>query len=84
MSGVAFVLNEAAKATNNSKYLDAARAATDVIVQAAKPLGAGVAWSNAAGIAGDGGIILYLLYAAREFHNPGYLALAEKAGDRIL
>jgi lantibiotic modifying enzyme len=84
LAGVAFVLNETAKATKNTKYLDAARAATDAIVQAAKPAGAGVAWSGAAGIAGDGGIVLYLLYAAREFKQSSYLAVAEQAGDRIL
>jgi lantibiotic modifying enzyme len=84
LAGVAFVLNEAGKATKNAKYRDAARAATDYIAQAAKPAGAGLAWSGAPGIAGDGSIVLYLLYAASEFENDRYRDIAERAGDRIL
>jgi hypothetical protein len=84
LSGVAFVLNEVAKATKNAKYRDAARAATDYILQAAKPAGSGLAWSGAPGIAADGSIVLYLLYAAREFENDPYRDVAERAGDRIL
>ena len=84
LSGVAFVLNEAGKATKNAEYRDAAKAATDYIVQAAKPAGEGVAWSGAPGIAGDGSIVLYLLYAAREFESDQYRDVAERAGDRIL
>jgi len=84
LSGIAFVLNEAGKATKNAKFRDAARAATEYIVQAAKPAGAGVAWSGAPGIAADGSIVLYLLYAAREFENDQYRDIAERAGDRIL
>lgn len=84
LAGVAFVLNEAGKATANAKYLQAAKAATDYIVQAAIPAGAGVAWSEALGIAGDGSIVLYLLYAAREFQSDQYRAVAEQAGDHIL
>jgi lantibiotic modifying enzyme len=84
VAGVAFVLNEAAKATKNARYRDAAKAATDYIAQAAKPAGAGIAWSDAPGIAGDGSIVLYLLYAAREFESAQYREIAERAGDRIL
>jgi lantibiotic modifying enzyme len=84
LAGVAFVLNETGKATKNAKYRDAARAATDYIVQAAKPSGAGLAWSAAPGIAGDGSIVLYLLYAAREFEDDQYRDIAARAGDRIL
>jgi len=84
LAGVAFVLNETAKATGSGKYREAAKAVTDYIVQAAKPAGAGIAWSEAPGIAGDGSIVLYLLYAAREFENESYRDLAQRAGDRIL
>jgi lantibiotic modifying enzyme len=84
LAGVAFVLNETAKATGNANYREAAKAATDYIVQAAKPVGAGVAWSKAPGIAGDGSIVLYLLYAAREFKSDQYRDSAQRAGDRIL
>jgi hypothetical protein len=53
-------------------------------VQAANPAGAGLAWSGAPGIAGDGSIVLYLLYAAHEFDRDLYREVAARAGDRIL
>jgi lantibiotic modifying enzyme len=84
LAGTAFVLNESANATGDSKYREAARAATDYIVQAAKPAGAGIAWADAPGIASDGSVVLYLLYAAKEFQSESYLKIAAKAGDRIL
>jgi len=84
LAGAAFVLNEAGKATGDSKYRDASRAATDHIVQTARTVGSGVAWSDRVGISADGGIVLYLLYAAREFSNEKYRDIAVRAGDRIL
>jgi hypothetical protein len=53
-------------------------------VRAAKAAGSGLAWSDAPGIAGGGGIVLYLLYAAREFESALYRITAERAGDHIL
>jgi lantibiotic modifying enzyme len=84
LAGVAFVLNETGMATGDAKYREAARAATDYIVHTAKLTGAGFAWSEAPSIAGDGSIVLYLLYAAREFKSELYRLTAERAGDRIL
>lgn len=84
LAGLSFVLNETAKATGNAKYRDVARTTTDFIAQAAKPAGSGLEWSGAPGVAGDGSIALYLLYAAHEFQNDAYLQAAEKAGDHFL
>lgn len=84
LARVAFVLNETGKATGKEKYCEAARAATDDIVRAAKAVGSGLAWSEAPGIAGGGGIVLYLLYVAREFGSDLYSITAERAGDHIL
>src|ERR1700728_4264021 len=84
LSGLAFVLNETGKETGNNKYREVAKVASDYIVQAAEPAGAGLAWSGAPGIAADGSIILYLLYAAQEFHDDAYRATAARAGDHIL
>jgi len=84
LSGIAFVLNEIGKATKNVRYSEAAKSATDAIVEAARPAGSGVAWSGSPGVAADGSIILYLLYAADQFDNDQYRAVAKKAGDRIL
>jgi lantibiotic modifying enzyme len=84
LSGLAFVLNETGKETGNNKYREVAKAASDYIVQATKPAGAGVAWSGAPGIGADGSVILYLLYAAQEFHDDAYRNTAARAGDHIL
>jgi hypothetical protein len=81
---LAFALNETGKATGNPRYREVAKNATDYIAQAAKPAGAGVAWSGAPGIAADGSIVVYLLYAAREFQNDAYRAIADRAGEHIL
>ena len=83
MSGLAFALIEAWKATGTQRYRDAARAATDHIVQAAAPAGRGVQWTGITGIAGDGGIALYLLYAAKALDEKRYLTTAVGAADRI-
>ena len=84
LAGVAYVLNEAGKAPSKKKYCEAARTATDYIVRAAKAVGMGLAWSEAPGISGDASIVLYLLYAAREFECALYGITAERAGDHIL
>jgi lantibiotic modifying enzyme len=84
LAGTAFVLNETGKVSGDPKYREAARAATDYIVQAAKPTGAGVAWADVPGVAADGSVVLYLLYAAKEFQDDRYRKVAERAGDRIL
>lgn len=84
LSGLAFTLVETWKATGESKYREAAKATTDEIVDRAKAAGSGVAWADVPGIAADGSVVLYLLYAARELQVDAYRDVAEKAGDRIL
>jgi lantibiotic modifying enzyme len=84
LSGVAFVLTEAWKATGATKYRQAALSATQSLADAAKPSGNGVAWSRSPGVIGDGSIILYLLYAARAFDRNEYRALAARGGDHLL
>jgi lantibiotic modifying enzyme len=84
VAGAAFSLNEAAKVTRNDKYRAAAKTITDFILQSAKPGGNSLPWSQAAGVIGDSGTLLYLLYAAREFSDARYLDTAVRAGDKIL
>jgi lantibiotic modifying enzyme len=83
-AGVAFVLAEAWKATGETKYRDAAVAATQSIAAQARPSGNGVAWSASPGIIADGGVVLYLLYAADAFDQEEYRALAARAGDHFV
>jgi lantibiotic modifying enzyme len=84
VAGVAVVLNETGKASGEKKYCEVAREITDDIVRAAKTISSGLAWSSAPGIAGDGNLVLFLLYAAREFQSSLYQITAERAGDHIL
>jgi len=84
LTGTAFALNETAKASGKEAYRRAAREATDYIVTAAKSTGTGLEWSGVPGVAADGSIILYLLYAADEFGDAAYRATARSAADRIL
>jgi lantibiotic modifying enzyme len=84
LAGTAFTLSEAAKATQNAAYREAAIAATHTIVDAAKPTGDGLQWTPSPAVALDGGLVLYLLYAAKEFDDKKLLKVAARGGDRIL
>jgi lantibiotic modifying enzyme len=84
VTGVAFTLTEVWKATQDNKYRDAALASTRHIVTSAKAAGSGVEWVAAPGVAGDGGIILFLLHASRVFNDPSLRELAARGGTRLL
>jgi lantibiotic modifying enzyme len=85
LSGLAFVLVEAARLTQNNRYREAAVAIADQVVAEAKATSSGVTWGGAPTIGlGDGGIVLFLLWAARELASPSYLDLATRAGHHIL
>jgi lantibiotic modifying enzyme len=85
LAGSAFVLQETAKATGDRRFADGARRVTETIVQRAKPVGAGVEWSDTTDIiSGSAGTGLYLLYAAREFGQPALTQLAGRAGLRLI
>jgi lantibiotic modifying enzyme len=56
-----------------------------MIVQGAKPAGAGVEWGDTTDIiSGSAGTGLFLLYAAREFQQPALMQLAARAGTRLI
>ena len=84
LAGTAFALAESWKATQNPTYRDAALAATHVLASRAESIGEGVEWLRSPAVGQGGGITLYLLYAARTFHDDEFLKLAARAGDRIL
>ena len=84
LAGVAFALAETWKATNITTYRDAAVNATRALAAAATPKGKGVEWMSSPAVGLGGGIILYLLYAARTFDDHRLLKLAMRGGDRIL
>jgi lantibiotic modifying enzyme len=85
LSGTAFVLGNVWHATQEARYRDAALEITRHIVQAARPVEGGVEWIGAASAGlGDGAIVLYLLWAAEAFDDPGLRELAARAGERIV
>ena len=94
LGGVAFVLEEAHRATGEARYRDAAAAATDLILDRAEALGSGVAWPQAGGdgssvenndiVSGTSGTILTLLYLAERQGREDALVTARQAGQRLL
>lgn len=85
LAGTAFVLAHVWQATGESVYREAAQAITRHIVDAARPVGEHLEWIGAASAGlGDGAIILYLLWAACFFQDETWLAVATRAGWRIL
>ncbi len=84
LAGTIFALAVLAQATGEAAYRDAARAALDVLVKAAEPAGAGVAWVDWPGLTGNGGIVLALLSLADLLgEDKGVRSAAIRAGDRI-
>ncbi len=84
LSGTAFTLNEVWKATGNAKYRDAGVAATQELIRRAYPAGDSVQWLASPAVGQGGGIVLYLLTAARTLDDEQLLQVAQRAGKRIL
>ena len=85
LAGIGFTLTETWKASGDVKYRDAANRVVDRLVSMAKPVGNGVEWSAVTDIiSGTSGIGLYLISAARDLKRPDALALATRAGRRLI
>ncbi len=84
LSGTAFSLIEAWQATRDEKYRHAALDATRTLSDAAREAGTGVEWTASPAVGQGGGIILYLLYAAKAFQDESLQRLAARGGDRII
>ncbi len=85
LSGTAFTLAHAWRATGDDSHREAALAITRHIADAAQPVGAGVTWTGSPTVGlGDGSIVLYLLWAGRTFGDDSLIALAARAGERIV
>lgn len=85
LSGTAFTLAQAWRATGVEAHREAALAIIRQIADTARPAGAGVVWTGATSAAlGDGAIILFLLWAARFFEDTTLRDLAVRGGERIL
>lgn len=85
LAGVGYVLHHAANVTGKKAHLAGAERCLELIQSAAKPAGAGVEWPSLAldVMAGSAGVILYLLYMAKELDRPALRELALSAGLRL-
>lgn len=85
LAGVAFTLDEAARATGEARYRSASRKALGVIRAAARDAGAGAEWSETTDvISGNAGTGLYLLHAARGHGDDAVRELARRVGLRLI
>jgi lantibiotic modifying enzyme len=83
--GIAFVLAETHAATGDVRYRDGARRALDIIERRAQTVGDGVEWSDTTDIiSGSAGVGLGLLYLQRKLGEQRALALATRAGRRLV
>jgi lantibiotic modifying enzyme len=85
VAGLGFTLGETWRASRDEKYHRAALAAVRALEERARPVGKGVQWNSSTDIiSGTAGIGLFLLYADQTLHAPNALALALRAGDRLI
>jgi len=85
LSGVAFALEEAYRASGDEKYRQGFLACLGRITAAAVEVGAGVEWSPTTDIiSGNAGTGLFLIYASRETKDRTWLKLAVRAGARLV
>ena len=85
LAGIAYVLARAASLTGVAAYREKSRECVAMLVSAARPVGAGVAWSESNDIiSGSAGIGLTLLWAARELGVPEVVDVASRAGRHLL
>jgi len=84
VAGLAYVLLETYRATNERRYLDAAQRAVNVLKSAAKPVDDGVEWGATTDIiSGNAGTGLTLLYLADQLRDGSLVDLASRAARRL-
>ena len=86
LAGTIFALAVLWKMTGETAYRQAALEALDVLLKAARPAGAGIAWVDWPGMTGNGGIVVALLAIADLLGDDDIRPLrlaAVHAGDRI-
>jgi lantibiotic modifying enzyme len=85
IAGIGFTLNETFKATGDAKYRQAAIRCARLLGERSRKAGRGIDWNDTTDIiAGGAGIGLFLLYAAREFNDPGFRDLAIQVAYRLI
>ena len=85
IAGVGFTLGEVHRATGEAKYLEAVKSVVKTLGSRATAVGAGAQWSDITDIiGGNAGTGLFLLHAGKQLKDPGALALARRAADRLV
>ena len=85
LSGIGFALAETYKASQVTKYKDGFLSCLEKIKASASQAGQGIEWGTVTDIiSGDAGTGLFLIYSSHELKDPAWLALAEKAGARLI
>jgi lantibiotic modifying enzyme len=85
LSGTAFVLLHAARATGEQRFRDEAIEIIAYIVESAHPAGDGVEWIGSPSLGmGEGSITLFLLWAAKELDDSSLRDLATRGGARLI
>ncbi len=84
VAGLAYVLLETYRATDNRAYLEATHKALAILKRAAKPVGDGVEWGATSDIiSGNAGSGLTLLYLADQLRDDSLVDLAACAARRL-
>ena len=85
-SGAGFALTRLYLVTGKKIYADTVASIISKMQEDARPgkNGKGYTWSTFPGIVGDGGTILFLIYAARVYKNPKWKEFALLAGENLL
>ena len=86
IAGVAYALEETARASGRATYAAASRRALELLKRGATPVGArGVAWNESTDVvSGSAGIGLFLLWAHGAMGDVSALDVAARAGHRLI
>ena len=85
LAGIGYTLGQVHRATGDVKYRDGMRKIVATLSSMARPAGGGVEWSPVTDIiSGTAGTGLFLLHASDVLKDDEALALARKAGLRLL
>lgn len=85
IAGIGFALNEAFKATGDTKYREGAARCARLLGSRSRKAGKGIEWNETTDIiAGGAGIGLFLQYAARELNDSSFRELAIQDAYRLI
>ena len=85
IAGIGFALEEVYEATDDPLYRTGTESCISMLDFHSRETGSGLEWNESTDVVdGTAGIGLFLLYAERRVPNTNALAMARRAGDRLL